>query len=219
MNQARSVEHSYTAELVRKGIHLCSLSIPIIYLHITQAAALTILIPLTLVFVVVDILRYYHPPTRRLFHALFAWLLRSHELDHNRKRLNGASYVLISATLCIVIFPKVIVVTAFAILIVSDTLAALVGRKFGTQPFLGKSMQGAVAFFLSAVGVVILAPKVAELPAEYLIGFVGAVVGTIVESVSISIDDNLTIPLAVGATMWLLYVIFLPDVNIVALDS
>lgn len=213
-----NVEESYAVEFARKAIHLCSLSIPVVYYFITKPAALWILIPLTLAFAFSDFLRLLMPAFGKIYSGLFGWLLRPHERDTNRKRLNGATYVLLSAVLCVWLFPKVIFLTAFSILIVSDTFAALIGRKYGRAPFLGKSRAGALAFFLSAIVVVFVAPKVEGIPVEFFIGFAGALVGTVVESLSITIDDNLSIPITIGIVMWLLYVLLLPGLNVFALD-
>jgi dolichol kinase len=218
MNEFPNVEQSYGAELVRKAIHLCSLSIPIVYFFTTKSFALSVLIPLLLVFGLSDLARMYHPPTRSLYHNLFGWLLRPHERDDDEKQFNGATYVLVSACLFIWLFPKLVFITAFSILIVSDTLAALVGRKVGTHPFMKKSAEGAVAFFVSALIVVAAAPKAENLPAEFAIGAVAALVGALVEASNIRIDDNLTIPATVGGVLWMLYEFVLPHVNVHALD-
>lgn len=209
----------FKAELIRKTIHLLSLSIPIVYFFLSKRAALTILIPLTLMSLIVDIARYYHPPTARLFYKLFGWLLRSHEVNEKTKTLNGATYVLISATSCVALFPKLIVITSFAILIISDMAAALVGRLFGKhrlniRPTSNKSFEGSAAFLVSAVIVVLLTPKILYTPVEYLIGFFAALVGMLAEYFSYDfIDDNLSVPIAVGGTMWTLYALFFPTLN------
>ncbi len=188
------------------------------YFFIPKSTALTILLPLTLGFSVLDIARVYHEPTRNQLHGLFGWLLRNHERDDRSLRLTGATYVLLSACLFIWVYPKVIFITAFSVLIVSDTFAALVGRKIGKHPFFDKSLEGTVAFFMSALVVVAVAPKAAGEAAEYAIGGVAALVGAVVEASFTRIDDNLSIPLSVGIAMWLLYFLFLPAVNVYALD-
>ena len=205
---------AYRVELIRKGIHFCSLSIPIAYFYVPRGVALIVCIPLTLAFAAVDIARYYHRPIQEWFYRSFGWLLRQHETDTTRKRLNGATYVLISATICVIVFPKIIAVLSFAILIVSDLTAALVGKRFGKHKFLSKSLEGSLGFLVSAVAVVALTPKVEYLFPEYLIGAAGAAVGTFVEALSTEVDDNLSIPLAVGVTIWIMYHYFLPGVNV-----
>ena len=47
---------TYRSEVLRKGIHLLSLSIPVVYAMISKATALWILIPLACLCVVIDIL-------------------------------------------------------------------------------------------------------------------------------------------------------------------
>ncbi len=219
MNESATVEQSYGAELVRKGIHLSSLSIPILYYYLSKGTALSILIPITVLFLITDIARLFHPSTGKLYAKFFGFLLRSHERNDRGRRLTGATYVLLSATACILIFPKVIVITAFAILIVSDSAAALVGRKFGRHPFLKKSAEGSSAFFVSALIIIAVAPKIAYIPAEYLIGAAAAFVGTLVEAGPTGIDDNVSIPFSVGIVMWALYALFLPALDIFRLDT
>ncbi|MGB2959368.1 MAG: hypothetical protein WBD30_10815, partial [Bacteroidota bacterium] len=92
-----SVEHSYGGEILRKGIHLTSLLIPIIYYFIPKSTALSILVPLTLLFVLSDIARVFHKPSGRLYERYFGFLLRKHEQNSSGRRLNGATYVLLSA--------------------------------------------------------------------------------------------------------------------------
>jgi dolichol kinase len=214
MKRLPDVESSYQGELFRKGIHLSSLSIPVAYTLLDKGTVLAILFPLTAVFLLTDIARIFSPPFRKFYHRIFGWLMREHERGPGSKSLNGASYVLLSACICILLFPKVIAITAFSILIVSDTVAALVGRRFGRKPFLAKSREGSAAFFLSAVVVVLVTPKEFWSPAEYLIGTAGAGIGAIVESLPVAIDDNLSIPLAIGGAMWLLYASFLPIMHV-----
>ena len=84
---------------------------------------------------------------------------------------------------------------------------------------MSKSLEGASAFFLSGLLVVAIAPKVEYSAAEYVIGAAAALTGAVVEASAIGLDDNLSIPLTVGATMWVLYLIFLPALNLFKLDG
>jgi dolichol kinase len=213
LDRTATIEYKY--ELVRKAIHLFSLSIPTIYFFISRQLALCILVPITAAFIIIDTARYFIPSVAQWFYKWFGWLLRRHETDIHKKRLNGASNVLISALLCVLFFPKIIAINAFAILIISDTTSALIGRKFGRHRFLAKSFEGSMAFFISAVLVILVAPKVAQLPLEYTIGFIAAAVGTVVEALPLKIDDNLTIPLSVGFSLWALYAWLLPAINLI----
>ncbi|MDI6767145.1 MAG: SEC59/DGK1/VTE5 family protein [Bacteroidota bacterium] len=213
-NSLPLIEHDYRIEIIRKAIHLCSLSIPIAYYYLPKSIILYILIPLTIAFLTVDIARHYHKPIEDWFYKYFGFMLRKHESDKRRKTLNGATYVLISATICVIIFPKIITVASFAILIISDITAALIGRRFGKHRFFSKSLEGSAGFFFSALIVIAVSPKIEYQLSEYLISIVAAFVGTITEALPVKIDDNLSIPIVVGITLWLLYIIFLPTLNI-----
>lgn len=206
----------YQSELLRKAIHLCSLSIPVIYYFITRELALSILIPLTVFSLLIDLGRHYFKSLNVLVEKFFGFMLRKHERDSKKKNLNGATYVLISAVLTLLLFPKVFAVTAFAVLIIGDIAAALIGRKFGRTKFLFKSLEGTLAFFVFSCFVILLTPKITGNMTEFLIGFAAAAVGAIAENISGSwADDNLTIPLSIGITMWILYSVFLPDLALI----
>ncbi|HSW55123.1 MAG TPA: SEC59/DGK1/VTE5 family protein [Ignavibacteriaceae bacterium] len=215
MTQIDNGSIKYKDELFRKLIHLTSLSIPIVYYFITTETAAIILGILAGLALIIDLGRYIHPEMGKVFYKFFGFLLREHELDHKKKNLNGATYVLISALISVLIFPKVIFISAFSILIISDSLAALIGRKFGKHKFLSKSLEGTLTFFVSACIVILFTPKVSGFSEEYLIGFIAAFVGAIVENISFKlVDDNLSIPLSVGFAMWGLYLALLPNLEL-----
>ena len=160
--------------------------------------------------------RHFNRDFGKFFYKFFGFLLRKHEVDHNKKNFNGATYVFISALICAIIFPKIFFITAFSILIISDSMAALIGRKFGKHKFLSKSLEGTVAFFISACIVVMFTPKLSGIAVEYYIGIIASAVGAIVENISFGFaDDNLSIPISIGLTMWILYIIMLPGVKLI----
>jgi len=210
----------YKSELLRKSIHLCSLSIPIVYNinSVTKEFALSIMIPLTVISIIIDVGRHNFISFSKIFNLLFGFLLRDHEKDNRKKNLSGATYVLISAVVVILVFPKVFVITGFTVLILSDISAALIGRRYGKHKFLAKSLEGTLAFFVVGCVVVLFVPKVQYDFLEYLIGFVAVGVGAFVENISYGwADDNLTIPVSIGFIMWLLYLVIYPELNLTLL--
>jgi dolichol kinase len=219
MNQIDNGTIHYRDEVVRKLIHLCSLSIPIIYYFISKHDAIIILSILAFAALFIDIGRYFSPSLGKIFYKLFGFILRKHEVDSRKKNLNGATYVLISALLCVIIFPKVIFITGFTVLIISDSMAALVGRKFGKHKFLAKSLEGTLAFLISAIIAVFFTPKIIGSSTEYLIAIIAVAIGAIVENISFGFaDDNLSIPLSIGIVMWILYMLIMPDVQLILPD-
>jgi len=209
----------YRDELIRKLIHLCSLSFPIIYYFISRHDAILILTGFTIFSLTIELWRYFSPKAGVVFNNLFGFLLREHEMDAKKKNLSGATYVFLSALLSVIVFPKVIFLTAFTILIISDTSAALIGRRYGKHKFLAKSFEGTLAFFVSAVIVIFVTPKILYVPAEYYFGILAAALGAIAENISYGwADDNLTIPLTVGGVIWICYLLFYPNLQLVLLN-
>ena len=86
-----------------------------------------------------------------------------------------------------------------AFIIVGDTLAALVGRKFGRHRFFGgKSWEGSAACLAGTLAVAVCTPGLI-----WSVAVIGAVVATVVEALPIGIDDNVTVPILSGLAMTL----------------
>ena len=206
----------YKAELLRKSIHLLSISIAVIYYFVTKELALMLLIPLTLISLVLDLARYLFPTYRDFLYSYFGFMLREHEINSKQITLSGATYVLIAALVTVIFFPKVFVLLGIAVLIFGDIFAALIGRKFGRHKFLFKSLEGTLSFFIFGSLVMLITPKIEGSLTEFLIGFAAVAVAAIIENISYGwADDNLTVPLAVCGTMAILYSIFLPNLELV----
>lgn len=118
--------------------------------------------------------------------------------------MTGATYVILGAFLAVLLFPRKVAISAMLFLSISDAAASLVGIKFGRIHFLGKSLTGSLAFFVSAAIIVYFAQ-----PGPWWVGLIGALTATVVEALPLKLgghklDDNLTIPLSAGAVMTLL---------------
>ncbi len=205
-----SAQITYASEIARKGIHLASLLIPIIYLQLDHWTGIVILCAITAASLLIDVLLHVHAGSRQLLLALVGPLLRQHELREDRFHLTGASWVLIAATLTFLVFPTTIAVTAFSVLIVSDTFAALIGRRYGQREFIDKSLVGSVAFAVSAFVVVAAWQALFSLPSSFFIaGAIASVAAAIAEAASsrLRLDDNIAIPCSYGIVHWLMSVL------------
>jgi len=80
---------------------------------------------------------------------------------------------------------------------VSDTCAALVGKGIGRVKILGKTLEGSLAFLLSALLIVWCYPHLNRFP-----GSLAAVGAAVIELLPIDVDDNFSIPLVAGAIMF-----------------
>ncbi len=198
---------SFTAEIKRKLIHLVSLNIPLIYIFIEKNLALTLMFIVTILTVGIDVGSKKVPAVKAFMDKYFGDILRKHEKKKKKFRLNGASWLTISACITIFIFPKIIAVVAFTILIISDISSALIGRKFGKHPFFkGKTIEGSLAFFISASIIVFIYYQVYNAGTVFLfVGLFSALVSAFFEALSkkIKIDDNLLSPISFSIVMWL----------------
>jgi len=209
-NQEADKNISFWQEVARKTIHLSSLLIPICYIFFTQEEILMVIIPIMILAIVSDLATKRNEFLRSLYLKAFGFLLRKHEIKTKKMLLNGASWVMISSVLTIYFFPKLIAIVGLSILFISDLVAAIIGRKYGRRRFLGlkkKSWAGTVAFFTSAMLVVITYGIIFNVPyLYYLIGLfasVGAAVGEAISKKILRTDDNLTIPISFGIIMWI----------------
>jgi dolichol kinase len=204
---AEANQITFSGELLRKMLHLGSLSIPVIYYFVSRETAIRVLLPIAVFSIFIDVSRHYIPAIARIVKRLFDRIIRPHERKNGL--LSGATYVFISALFCVLVFPKLITITAFSILIVSDASSALVGRAYGRHRFFDKSLEGSLAFIISAWLVILLTPKAGPLPIEYAIAAIAAVIGGMAEaaSVTLHLDDNFSVPVSIGFVMWGLYLL------------
>jgi dolichol kinase len=191
---------SYRSEIGRKSVHFLSALTPVIYCFIDRRLALSILIPIAVAILVIDILRQVHPGLRAFYSRHWGHLMRGDELG----RLCGASHVVIASVLSIVLFPKPIAITALLFMSVSDALASLVGMRSKGPRWMRASLAGSTAFLVSALVIAFI-----FLHDRPLAAVLGAVAGTIIEALPLGIgkariDDNITVPLGAGLVMWAL---------------
>ncbi len=190
---------SFGQELIRKGTHMGALIIPGSYylLGLDRAQMLAVMIPATILMIFIDLARLRNWAFWRGFgRKWFSPIIRQHELAGD---FTGATYILLTVCASVALFPKPIAVAAMAFIIVGDTTAALIGRKFGTRRFFnGKSIEGTLACLGGTLAVAFLTPELAR-PVAVL----GAVVAAIVEALPFGIDDNVTVPIISGLVMTL----------------
>ena len=141
-----------------------------------------------------DLMRFRIPLLNRLFVHWLRLLLKREEAG----RVTGATYLLIAACLCFLVFDEPVAIAVLLFLALGDPVAALVGRRMPGVRFFGKSPIGTLAFIGMSMLVmwVLVTAGVAELQWALL---AAAVVAGLVELAPIPLDDNLTVPLISGA--------------------
>lgn len=199
---------------MRKMIHYTSSVIPIGYLFIEKNIVLLILGAILLAMLVIEFFKYKSNFVYDLYLKNFKHMLREHEYDRTRFRINGASWVIFAAILCILIFPKLIAVTGLLMLAFADSTSALLGRLFGKKQYApNRSYVGTVTFFAVGLVIMILTPKYFYTAKEYIITLIAVIATTAADASSLPVDDNFTIPVVCCSVMYVLYLLLYPGIG------
>ncbi len=184
----------YSAEVKRKLVHLCSLSIPVGIWFLPKTTAVWVLGIAFAGSVVVDILRHTLPVDIRWWRQLVV-LFRPKE----KGKLSGSSYLLLAALLLVIFFSREVTALSLTYMVVGDVAGALVGRRFGRHSLFDKTWEGSIAFFLACL---VFSPLVPSLP--FWVKLSAAAVAAIIEFLPIKLDDNLTVPLGTAGFLTLI---------------
>ncbi|MCX7879256.1 MAG: dolichol kinase [Ignavibacteria bacterium] len=193
----------YSVEVWRKLFHMVSILIPTIYLFVTKEFAIVVLSILTIIAIYIDIKIKSENIVKKFIMKIFGKLFR--KFERQNFVFNGATWVLISATINVILFPKILTITSFYVLVFSDAVAALVGKRIGRIRFLNKTFEGFIAFVLVGFLTVFVIWLILKAPISFLIlGFIGVIIAGVVEASSawLRIDDNLGIPLSISLVMY-----------------
>jgi dolichol kinase len=204
---------SLKGEFYRKTIHLSSSAIPIGYYFIEKKIVLSILVPMLVLMLLVEVIKYYNEPVYRLYIKYFNILLREHETDRNKFRISGASWLLLADVLVIIFFPKYIAISGMLLLSLADSLSAIFGRLYGKKQFApNRSYAGSITFFVVGVIIVLSTPKYFHMPLEYYLSLIAVGFTTVADSINLPVDDNFAIPIVYSGLLYILYLIFLPSI-------
>ena len=184
------------AEVQRKAIHLGFSAVPLAIFILPAEVGEGLAAAGLIAAITIDVVRLRVPGVQAFFHRTFGTALRPHEAWE----LTGSTYLCLAALVCIVLFIVPITVAALLFLTVGDTMAALVGQRWGRHPLRpGKTLEGTLANLGACVLVAVLVPGL-----PLAAGLVGAVVATMVELFgTAAVDDNFGIPVLSALAMWI----------------
>lgn len=181
----------YKNEILRKIIHLFDSIIPLSLFYISRENLLVILMPITVLFILLDISRHHVLFLGKLYSRFFNFVTR--EIENKKNNVTGASYYLLGCLIVVYFFDDInIIMSSLLIMSISDSFAALIGVKYGRTKIYGnKSLEGSFSFFVSTI--IILNVFIHNLSGfEYIII---SILITLVELFSFyRVNDNLTIP-------------------------
>jgi dolichol kinase len=190
-DKSHSSSLSIGSELKRKSIHLLMIVIPLWYYFTPQRWGVLGLIIAMTGTVVLDLLRLTDDRLRQFFLRFFKSLIRSHEEEH----LLGSTYFMIAALISVLVFDKMIAISALTFLVLGDTAAAVIGKRFGRAAYWGKSLAGSFACFICCLVIGFL------LLDNTLVILFGALAAALSEALPVPMDDNMRVPIASGIVM------------------
>ena len=174
-------------ELYRKFIHLSSSTIAFLLYIFGKDSFLPFIVVLSFFLVLMDFLKRHVPFLYKIYNTIFATVTRPNE----KNKLSGASWVFIGSVITIFLFEENIAIIALLVMSVSDSMAAIIGLKYGETKIINKSLEGTLAFIISTSIIIVLLS-----PATFIIKLSAIIFSTIVELISSpKFNDNLTIPI------------------------
>ncbi|MFN7039301.1 MAG: diacylglycerol/polyprenol kinase family protein [Alphaproteobacteria bacterium] len=189
-------------ELLRKTIHLSFIWIPIIYSYLDKKLMIIIMFIITSLAIILEILKRYNPILKSLYNKFFKNILREEE---KTRIISDGSYLLLACFMTILFFSKFNAILAISVLIVSDPIAALFGKKFGKIIISdNKTLEGFLAFICSGLLVLFTIGFYSSKGIKYyIITFFIILISAIVElfSKKIGINDNFLIPFLIALTL------------------
>ncbi|UCC78570.1 MAG: hypothetical protein JSW64_09830 [Candidatus Zixiibacteriota bacterium] len=188
----RQEDIAMLGEVFRKLTHLGAISIPVVYFFFGDV--ILYFLAGGLVFsIAVDLIRFYGGEKSRKFITRYLGIMIR---PRETKDFTGATYILASSIIVILIFDKPIAVLSIAFIVVGDTAGAIIGRIWGKVKYVSKSLEGSIGFFIACTIVALIVPGI-----PFWVKIAGAFIATVTEAVTVKIDDNLTVPLISGIVM------------------
>ena len=152
---------------------------------------------------ILDRIRIHYPEVIRSVPTVNQALFRAEE----QVKESAMTPYAISILLTLITFPKTISIIAILTLAIADPVSAIVGIRWGRRRIVPeKSVEGSLAFFFATFAITAGVLYLATIAPMSSVVLVAALLGTaaaVIEMLPIRIDDNLTIPLAVGFFGWI----------------
>ncbi len=197
---------SYFQEITRKAVHLSSLWMPALILFASAPVPAAVFAGMLAVNVLIEY-GYYKKwnIVLKIYGPLFGKMLRSQKND-GKFRLSGAPFVLTAAFYSCLLFTPINAAAAMTVMLIADTAAALIGRRIGKHKINHntKSIEGSVAFLISGWAVIGIFAALFQPAGGFILrGTIGVFFAMWAELYEdrLKIDDNLSIPLIVGACL------------------
>ena len=190
-------------EISRKGIHIFNIIIPLFHIYILKDKIdMIIFLSAMVIFCFfIEIFRIQSSFISKFFKKYLFFMMRSFEKQGS---LTGSTWVFVGALITIILIPQPFSLLALFFLAFGDSLAALVGMKLPFIKIGDKTLSGSIACFSMCLFVGLIL----NFEISLVIILIGAFTATVVELISIKINDNISIPVLSGCAMYIGSIVF-----------
>jgi len=115
--------------------------------------------------------------------------------------ITGTTALLISNAVVIAFFNKEVAIVSLIYMLFGDAAASIVGIKYGKVKMGDKTLEGSLAFFITAMILALIFTQWTGIRIHLIILIFGAIAATITEALPIEINDNLTVAIAAAIVM------------------
>ena len=185
------------SEFSRKIFHLLNMVIPLIHVYfIEDRMGMLIFLSLMLIFCFfIEVLRTQYFILHKFFKKYLHFMMRDSEKEGE---ITGATWVFAGSLFTIILIPKPFCIVALFFLAVGDTFAALVGMNYPFLKIGRKTLSGSIACFVTCCIIGLLFSFGLNTSTIMF----GAFIATLTELSSMKINDNLSIPIFSGLSMY-----------------
>lgn len=209
MKHQEAAQLGFDGEIYRKLLHLLAMGYPIGFLILPEPWGLAVMVLLSVTALSLDWMRSRLPGAHAFFERFFGFMMRRREREvlGGGPVFNGATWVTVSFTVLVLLFPIDIAIVSFALFMIGDAAAALVGRRIGRTGWMrdGATVEGSMAFvfFGGAMGWLLISGWLPwpglDIPLPALAG--ATVAAALLEAAPLPVNDNLASPLGAAAVM------------------
>lgn len=158
----------------------------------------------------IDYLKKSNKKFAKFYNKYLGSVLRTDEKNFSKKVYTGGTYMAIGVFITVFFFEKSIALGALTVLVICDSLSAIVGKSFGRIKIFNKTLEGSLTFFLSGLPLVLFVfPRISDFPGEVYAGIFALLITTIIEFIPFKMDDNILIPVSYGFFYSLLFTLIL----------
>ena len=179
----------FRVELKRKIVHLLSLFLPLIYSILEfNIHFIILMIIITSLTLFIDLCRIKIKSFRKHLYYFIGSMIRQYE----NKGFLSSTYLIISFCLITLLFDKHVVVLSMIIAALCDSVAAIIGQRYGRVTLIyKKTLEGSCSFFICSLVITSLY----LFNCSYYLILLISLFATLIELFTPTEYDNLTLPI------------------------